>query len=366
MKARTLIFSLRNLRKDICRCFDYEFEDVVAEVDDAEFYLPAPKHGNQLLSDLSEYLSYKTFRIPWNPAFSLPRIEGTYEIFFANMTFVHDLEIVRRMPDWRGKVGYSICYIDEFFLESLDSFSRYFPVLGRFDCVVLNCSGTLEALAERTGLKVITVPSGIDALRFCPEPDAPERIVDIVNIGRKTSAQHRQFQILQKEDQWFYLFDAAIPIKPSNHARHRENLAYWLSRSRFSVVNPAKFNVLDKCHDQEEIGFRYFEGAAAGCVMIGRIPDNPFYRDLFPWPEAVVELPEEVAGIPDFLRGLATETERLERISRDNIIGSLERHDFVYRWESILEQSGLAPLPKSLERKEDLHRAKEAWTTTHR
>ncbi|HEY9660080.1 MAG TPA: hypothetical protein V6C65_16605, partial [Allocoleopsis sp.] len=46
--------------------------------------------------------------------------------------------------------------------------------------------------------------------------------------------------------------------------------------------------------------------------------------------------------------------DRLEQIRHNNIINSLLRHDWSYRWETILQSVGLAPLPQLLDRQHHL------------
>lgn len=360
-KRRTLIFSLRQLKTDICRCHDYEFEDVVAEVEPADFYLPELRYDHRVLSSIAQYLSYHTLKFPWNPCYAFPEITRTYDLFFANMTFLYDLEILRRMPAWRKKVGYAICYIDECFIESLNQYSRYLPILRDFDCVVLNCSGTEQSLVDRIGVKTISVPSGIDMMRFFPGIDGPKRLIDISNIGRKDPLQHQQFLKLQERDKWFYYYDTISAFAVKKYREHRENLSSSLSKTTFSVVNPAKFDMQTETQGQEEMGFRYYEGAAAGCVLIGRIPRTPNYSVQFPWKEAVIELPGAVEDIPDFMLDLIRQTERLKQISFDNVNGSLGMHDFAYRWETILSEAGYESGPALNQRKEKLNELRELW-----
>jgi len=350
----------------VFRCFDYEFEDVVASIEDAAFYLPSPRYRSPLLSDLSESLSRNLLKLPWNPAYSFPRIEKSYDIFFAMIMFSYDLEILKRMPNWKNKVGYSICYIDELFVRSLSKYSEYIDVLSKFDCVVLNCSGTVQTLKEMHGINAMVVSSGIDALRFFPGIPPRSRGIDILSIGRRDEAVHNQFEKLKLQDDWLYLYDTAVMKGFIDHKDHRNNLAHTMTRSQFFVVNPAKFDQKDDSGEQEEIGFRYFEGAAAGNVMIGRIPKNDEYKNHFPWKESVVELPSDPEDVLDFMRDLKQDSERLERISFDNVKGSLCMHDFMYRWQDVLSGCGLESHPAMFKRKESLNNCLNKWANVRK
>jgi len=48
-------------------------------------------------------------------------------------------------------------------------------------------------------------------------------------------------------------------------------------------------DVPEETHGQIEIGFRYYEGSAAGTVMIGQAPDVSV-PEMFDWPDAVVQV----------------------------------------------------------------------------
>lgn len=94
---------------------------------------------------------------------------------------------------------------------------------------------------------------------------------------------------------------------------------------------------------QQEVGFRFFEGAAAGVVMIGEPPNVASFSENFDWPDAVVRLPlgsTEIGAVIDELEG---QPERVARIRRDNVANALRRHDWVYRWNQVLEVVGLEP-----------------------
>src|SRR5262249_11933374 len=106
--------------------------------------------------------------------------------------------------------------------------------------------------------------------------------------------------------------------------------------------------------NQIEIGNRYFEGAAAGAIMVGECPKNAEFERLFPWPDAVIHLPYDSSNIDTIISNLDSKPERQDRIRRTNVAQALKRHDWVYRWEKILEAAGLKPLPGVSQRKERL------------
>ena len=134
-------------------------------------------------------------------------------------------------------------------------------------------------------------------------------------------------------------------------AEHRALLAEKLKRTGFFIANKAKANEGGERGVQEEVGFRFFEGAAAGTVMIGDAPDVDSFQQNFDWPDAVVPLPygsTEVAGLLD---ALIRDPERLQSIRVANIRNSLARHDWSYRWDQVLQWAGMGR-PEALARRQ--------------
>jgi hypothetical protein len=103
-----------------------------------------------------------------------------------------------------------------------------------------------------------------------------------------------------------------------------------------------------------EIGNRYFEGAAAGAVMIGQAADCEAFRELFPWPDAVVEMQPNGSDALDVVADLDSNPARVCAINRRNAAESLLRHDWIHRWKKIFQLSGIEPSPGMTAREEHL------------
>lgn len=105
---------------------------------------------------------------------------------------------------------------------------------------------------------------------------------------------------------------------------------------------------------QVTIGFRYYEGAAAGAVMIGQPPGSQEFREMFDWEDAVISVRPDGSDLDDVLRRVSSEKERMSRIARQNTAGVLRRHDWVYRWKELFRVAGIEPLPRMAERERRL------------
>jgi hypothetical protein len=110
-------------------------------------------------------------------------------------------------------------------------------------------------------------------------------------------------------------------------------------------VAPGKIDASDETRGQVEVGYRYYEGAAAGAVMIGQAPPCDAFAEMFPWDDAVIQIQPDGADIREVLQGLALEPERVSAISQKNATEALLRHDWLYRWKEIFKVAGIECSP---------------------
>ena len=83
----------------------------------------------------------------------------------------------------------------------------------------------------------------------------------------------------------------------------------------------------------------------------------------FDWQDAVIEIPFEATNIREILSQLEVQPEKLEKIRHSNIINTLQRHDWVYRWEKILATVGMSPTTEISLRKATLAQLSETVHT---
>ena len=105
---------------------------------------------------------------------------------------------------------------------------------------------------------------------------------------------------------------------------------------------------------RDEISGRFYEGAAAGAVMLGEAPRTDEFRKQFDWPDAVVPLPFDSPDVGRVLLELNSDPQRLARISRDNVRNAALRHDWVHRLRTVFETVGVRPTEAMSERESRL------------
>lgn len=351
--ARTLIFSQRNssLVKPF-RCAHFEFEDVIASIDQVEMLAPRIDSSNQKYL-LAKRLAYHT-PLKLHPGIEQITLESDYDLFFAILGDPTDMLRVNAIQNWRSRCKKAICLIDEMWVREIPHYRRFVNMLREFDVVCLYYSQSVEPLNKVIGPRSMYVAPAVDAIRFSPFPDQPDRVVDFYSIGRRSAKTHQSLVDWASRDTLYYVYDTTSADRVLDQAQHRELYANTLKRSRYFIVNPALIDRPDVRGSQIEIGYRYFDGIAAGAINVGMRAENDVFAGLFDWQNSILDLPYDSAGFEKVVAELEKDPAAVEQIRRTNVRQALLRHDWVYRWETILESVGLKPLPQIENRKSRL------------
>jgi hypothetical protein len=349
---RTLIFSLRNIfKRALFRCAHYEFEDIISQIDSVELLAPqldlsARRHA------IAKRIAFHA-PIALNPGIQRIPPKAHYDLFVAVCGAPADLLMVNAVRNWREVCKTSICLIDELWVREMAGHRHFLRILEKFDVVMLYYSQSVKALSERIRGKCVFLPPGLDTILFSPYPAPPKRVIDVYSIGRRSETTHQALLQMASRDGLFYLHDSIAGDQAIDPSQHRALFANVAKRSRYFIVNPGLIDRPDKRGNQIEIGNRYFEGTAAGAILVGERPNNQEFDKLFDWPDAVIPLPYNSSDV-NLISELDKQPERQDRIRRTNAAQALLRHDWAYRWETILKTAGLEPMPELLQRKERL------------
>lgn len=353
-EARICIFSQRNIGKLVSRCSDYEFEDVICQVDNVDLITPQPYRlyavGEKCVNRLARY----NFITGCNPGMRSLRIKKNYELFFANFQFPRDVLNLNAVEGWKDHCRKSICFVDEVWMSELSKLKGHLKIMSKFDYVLLNCSGSVKAVQDLIHKPCFYIAPAVDMIRFCPYPNPPVRCIDVYSMGRKSDVTHRSLLKMAERGEIFYIYDTIKVMETQDPRQHRSLVANITKRSRYFVVNFAKIDQPSETHGQVEVGFRFFEGAGAGAIMIGEAPENEVFHKNFDWPDAVIHIPYNAENIGEILLKLDSQPKRLETARKNNVVHCLLRHDWVYRWRDILNIVGLEPLHELYSRENQL------------
>ena len=352
--ARVLLVSLRRSNAHAAWCSNYEFEDVIQAVDDVDVLELGPgRHAGvrqRVARSLAWHGRHRLFR-RLNPGVHPVALERNYDLLVFVCMNVWDLLYLNAVKGWRERARVKACYMVELYTGFAQRHPELVRLLADFDHVAQAFSGNVDTLAGILSKPCHHVPLAADVSRFTPYPDPPRRVIDVLSVGRRAEGVHRELRRLSAARGLFYLYDT-IPgplVRPGSPVEHREMLASAARRSRFFVAYPAKFGD-EENGGQLEVGARYYEGTAAGAVLLGQAPTAPAFRADFPWPGAVVETRADGSDVAEVLSNLEARPAEVERISHLNATTALRRHDWAHRWRSLLEIAGIPPRPALAQR----------------
>ncbi len=337
----------------------YEGQDVLQEVDDVDLICLEPGPGYEFKERWQRRLLHRDFSrrlIFQNPGLRKVRLAQEYDLFLAMCQYTHDFVHINAIEGWEDKCKVSVCWIDELWLAELPQCEYWIHALKKFDYVFVSCLETVETLSKVIDKPCRWLPGAVDALRFSPYPSPPSRVVDAYSLGRRCKEIHKELFRAAENGSIFYLYDTFEGALSDvyDHRQHRNLLSNVAKRSKYFMVAPGKVNSPDETRGQQEIGRRYYEGAAAGTVMVGQAPNCESFREMFPWSDAVIKIQADGSDVMDVIARLDRVPEQVLAISQRNASEALLRHDWVYRWKELLQVAGLDPTPAMTARERQL------------
>lgn len=362
--ARVLMVSHRLLKPHVSWASAYEFEDVACAVDDVDLVAveavqSKPLPGEEVaLAQLRKRMGVDVRR---EPRRKRTRVEGKYDLFFIRAMTSLDLSILDSIDGWQDSSRTKVCWIEELWLDKLGDLKSLEALL-QFDHVFVGHVPTAGPLAQALDRPCSFLSPAVDALRFCPYPNPPARSIDFYALGRRSPTTHQSLlEYGERRPGFMYFYDSARWTNfIEGHAEHRQLSANLIQRTRYFMADRAKANQPDTSKTSQVFGPRFFEGAAAGAVLIGEPPRCDVFDAYFNWPDAVVPMDHGSTQIGDLLDELDAEPERISRARQANMTNMLRRHDWSVRWQTVLDTVGLEPREASAERKAALEqRARE-------
>jgi glycosyltransferase involved in cell wall biosynthesis len=363
--GNVLLLSMRRLADLVGYCMTYEFEDVIAEVTGADRVDADDESALELSRRAYKLFRYATHsrRLARTLAVrpSVIQLQRNYDLFFPIFNHTHELYALATIPDWRKRCRFAACYVSELWLHLLPGY--LVEQLADFDHIFLGVHHCLEEVARISGRPCSYLPLAADVLRFSPAPQFPAREIDVYNIGRRSQTTHHVLMRLAREREIFYSYDTVAAsgldrnqrtFRVQNASEHRLLLASMLQRSRYYFAHRARINEPSYTQGRDEMSGRFYEGAAAGAVMIGEPPRLDSFAQEFDWPDAVIRVPFDSPDIGEILAELDTQPERLARIRRNNVTNAALRHDWLHRIRHVFDTFHLPPTPGMYKREQRL------------
>lgn len=342
-----LILSVRNFRAQASNCALYEFENFICEVTKSNLVCPKnEKKTHRKIHRLSKYLTGSESLSNWISRFpSEAVLDEPYDVILVVVDNPWQLHILNQLNGWQGHPAKRVCYLTEFWPSELERWRLKKEPFENFNHVFVGLSEGVKGLQEQIDRPCTFLPLGVNTCLFSPGSETIRRCIDINYIGRRLPELHSALIKDARIKNYFYYFDTAKNQKlfVEDHNEHRSMYAQLLKRSVFSFAFPAKSNVSSVTGGIEEIGGRYYEFAASGVAIIGKIPNNPYFSEYFGWQDSVIQIPSIKENTLTFLINLLVEPALISDISRRNVVNSLRKNDWAYRWLSIVETLGFKP-----------------------
>jgi hypothetical protein len=355
VQGRVLLLSQRRVSVLVAYCLAYEFEDIFAAVTAAQRIdatdLPALRFCRRAykLARLASGSPGLARRLAPYPGGKMV-LQHDFELFFPVFNHVYELYSLVMIRNWRERCHKAACFIIEVWSDLIPEY--LLELLSTFDHVFLGHPHCLKDVARITGRPCTYLPLAVDVPRFTPASLNQPRPIDVCNIGRRSPATHRALLEEAERLQSFYYYDTVARSGTDLKQRtfgvdspheHRGMLASILKRSRYYVANRAYVNQPELTAGRDEISARFYEGAAAGTVMIGEAPSTDEFKRQFDWPDALIHVPFDSPDIGHILAGLNAQPDRLRAVRHNNVRAAALRHDWLYRIRMVFDVLGVAP-----------------------
>jgi len=358
---RILVISVRGFRFQAANCCIYEFEDLLLDNESTQLHCPSDEFGFPFDSARKIYRTAKyaglgdRFAAKLAPFPQELVLDREYDLLFAILDNPWQMHLLESIKGWRDKCRKTACFIAEMWMPDVDNWRLIKEPWNDFDRVFLGVTRCVDSLNKLIEPPVTYIPPAVDTLRFSPYPNPPQRSIDVSYVGRRSPVIHDALVERATQDNFFYYYDTVKgKLQIDNAREHRILLADIFQRSRYNITNYAKFNEAKETGGTQEIGYRFFEGAAAGTVMVGMPPGGDAFPRYFDWEDPIIKVDLRGTDVVEAIAQLDAQPERLERISKMNTANSLLKHDWAYRWRDMLSALDLKPSSQMVAREKYL------------
>lgn len=366
-RPRVVIASRRGVEQRVWQAAQFEFEDVIAQVDEVAWCLPRPlaagpavRLGRGVLNRAGLPFG-RSRRGPMRPPAD-PAVAG--DLFFALLADANGIGMLPHVAEQAGAAEQRVAWIVELWTRQVPDVADYLRQLRGFDRIIVSNRQVAGAVEELSGVPCSYLPMAVDAERYAPRlPNLPARQVDVASWGRRLQGTHAPLVQALADGRIYYHYDTVDGADVTDYVEHRLAQASLLQRSRYSVVyrindEPGR---IKRTGGEESLTNRYFEALAAGTIMLGSAPDSEEWNEAFPWPDAIVPLRAPAPDVLDVIEELDRDPARIDRARRAAISTFLHRHDWAHRWREVLALVGVEEHPRLAQRLDRLRERAGAW-----
>jgi hypothetical protein len=265
------------------------------------------------------------------------------ELLFVVAREPSDLRMVHALPNARKRFRTIAGYvIDSYFTEAFERSARL------YDHIFSTTEEGAELLRAKYNVSSSLLRQGFDCLRWANAE--PNRSVDLIGFGRQPESYHRRFQAAfhASDSSVLYLHSPIGTPRGADVYTERPMMLKLLQRSKISLA----FHLLVEPVGQRPraatfVTSRWLESLAAGCLVVGKRPQGAMAQEMFPWPDALIDLPNEPSRAVEFITSLLAKPHFISETRSRNVAEMCRRHDWRYRIRDIYQKLEM-PLPENL------------------
>ncbi|MBV9313546.1 MAG: glycosyltransferase family 1 protein [Pseudonocardia sp.] len=201
--------------------------------------------------------------------------------------------------------------------------------------------GHLSSARLRT---IEVVPPLLDVLAFPAWPQAAHRTIDILSSGAAPRAQDQLLRQWATEHGGNYRQDIGQLGAVTSLAQHRKIFTTMASRSRLFLTNYRRYG-RGRGGGYREVGTRFFEAMAAGCVLVGDLPrDSRQFVD-YVAPAMPLRFPVNASALPREVVAALADPEHSSLLGTAARAAALRGNDVAHRWREMATLAGLPASP---------------------
>lgn len=327
----------------------YSLEETLTEVLNPTFIYPQEKHPLGLLKRIGfreEALEPWEGRInrtlkSWFTAGELPTLgEGLNVLLVVGLSpdfllSVHTLGPLLKQFDLR------IAYL----LDGFDPRWLHHSVLPYLDHLFVISSELADETRQLHQVNTTFLPLATNTTK---SPfSSSSRWIDIINYGRSNNKVHQclQTHFNQHNHGQIYFHSTFEYGEVVNLQEHIMLMRKLLSGSKLSLCFEA--SNIGRFRGQSPLLYRWFEGWAAGCTIVGKKPFGRHTAELMDWENSTIDVPDSQSDWIPFFEALLEDETALARNAERNRRECMLRHDWRYRIKDMLVTVGL-PIPEPL------------------
>lgn len=349
---RTLVVSQRALWSAPWFSYCVEYETALASLLDASTVGIAAV-DSRVASLIRERYRVRSALAPFRFARAF-RFDARPDHADVAVIVVNDLQqlgVLSSIPGWRDVADRFIAIVAELWPTWLPAAQPAIDdVVSRLDAVYTTLECAAAPLAAVAGVPVHFLPHGVDTLWRTPAVTARHRVIGVSNRGRRAPGQHDALVRWSAASGRPYEFDTGSLSSVDSHSVHRGHFYDQCGWSRVYVTNVARFDQPRLHEGAQELGLRYFEGLAAGCVLAGDHPADGRAHSLLGDDLVSFSFPIASAEVPDDLAAMIDDDDAVTSACATNRALALRRHDVLHRWDVIADHLDL-PAVEGTERR---------------